>query len=262
MRHHTRLLLPLMATLFLLAAAYTVLGVGMDMSALEMTAMAKMRDMPSARAAGDWSAAYWVLVFLMWWVMMVAMMLPSVAPTVLLHAALHQHRHQQNHSAKTAPQAGAFLGGYLLAWGGFSAIATGLQWGLEATGLVSPSMMILIDTRAGAVVLILAGLYQFTPLKTACLRHCRSPADFLTRRGRLGAFGAFVMGGEHGAICLGCCWALMALLFAGGIMNLWWICALLTLVVAEKHLSRGELFARGVGAGLVVWGLWQLISVG
>ena len=242
-----------MGALFLLAGCYTVLGVGMNMSALEMTAMAPMRDMPSARAAGDWTVAYWGLVFLMWWVMMVAMMLPSVAPTVLLHATLQQ-RFGRRASASPAP---VFLGGYLVAWGAFSALATALQWGLEAAGLVSPAMMILIDSRAGAVVLVLAGVYQFTPLKTACLRHCRSPVDFLTRRRKRRAFW---LGVEHGLICLGCCWALMALLFAGGIMNLWWICALLALVVAEKHLVRGDLLAKGVGAALILWGGFVMLS--
>lgn len=241
-----------MGALFLLAGGYTVLGVGMNMSALEMTAMAHMRDMPSARVAGDWSPAYWVLVFLMWWVMMMAMMLPSVAPTVLLHSAILR---LQGNTA--TPRSTAFLAGYLVAWGAFSAIATALQWGLEAAGIVSPSMMILIDSRAGAFVLILAGAYQFTALKTACLRHCRSPVDFLTRRRDRGAFW---LGVEHGAICLGCCWALMALLFAGGIMNLWWICALLALVVAEKHVVRGDLLARGAGAGLILWGGYLLLS--
>lgn len=244
-----------MGTLFLLAAAYTVLGVGMGMSALEMTAMAQMRDMPSARVAGVWSLTYWLLVFLMSWAMMIAMMLPSVAPTVLLHAALRRRPGKPKAPANSA----AFLGGYLVAWGAFSGLAAALQWGLEAAGVVSPSMMILIDSRAGAVMLILAGLYQFTALKTACLRHNRSPVDFLTRRRQRGAF---VLGAEHGAICLGCCWALMALLFAGGTMNLWWICALLTLVVAEKHFPRGDLLAEGVGAGLMLWRLALLASTG
>ncbi len=236
----------------MLAGLYTVFGVGMRMSALEMTAMSGMRDMPGAGSPGDWSAGYALLVFMMWWVMMVAMMLPSVAPTVLLNSALLR----MGRSAAFAPAlSAAFLAGYLVVWAVFSVFATGAQWGLEASGLVSPTMMTIVDTIPGGLVLIVAGIYQFTSLKAACLDHCRSPAKFLTERRRAGRGGAFVMGVEHGAYCLGCCWSLMALLFFGGIMNLWWIAGLAAFVALEKLTRSGPLLARVAGAALISAGV-------
>lgn len=239
------------AALFLLAVTYTVFGVGMDMNALDMTAMRGMMDMPGPRAPGGWTAGHAALVFLMWWVMMVAMMLPAVSPTVLLYAALPR----SGADAVRVPAASAaFVGGYLAVWAGFSAAAAGLQWFLEAQGLVSTTMMRLTGTVPGASVLIAAGLYQFTKLKGACLTHCRSPAEFIARRRRPGVFGGFAMGLEHGAFCLGCCWFLMALLFVGGIMNLFWIAGLAALVSAEKLTRFGDLIGRIAGAALIAWG--------
>ncbi|WP_425052288.1 DUF2182 domain-containing protein [Psychromarinibacter sp. S121] len=252
LRRDRAVLVGAMGLLFLLAGLYTVFGIGMNMTALDMTRMAGMRDMPSMRPAGARSGGYTLLVFLMWWVMMVAMMLPSVAPVILLYAALLR----RTESVGSTPAiAGSFLAGYLLAWAGFSMLATLAQWGLEAAGIVSASMMTLIDTRAGAAVLIAAGAFQFTPLKDACLAQCQSPAKFLSERRRPGASGALVMGLEHGTYCLGCCWALMALLFVGGIMNLYWIVGLAAFVALEKLTPYGRAISRVAGAGLVVWGI-------
>ncbi|WP_214644941.1 DUF2182 domain-containing protein [Tritonibacter litoralis] len=215
--HQNRMLaIVLMALLFALAAVYTVMGVGMKMSALEMTAMSNMRDMPGGRVPGSWSLGYLGLVFLMWWVMMVAMMLPSVAPTVLLYTRL-----MERGCGSGTPHMMLFLLGYLLAWAAFSLVATLLHWGAEGLGLVSTTMMTLIETTPGAVLLICAGLFQFTPLKDRCLVQCQSPAAILTRYYRPGPRGALRLGLLHGAFCLGCCWALMALLFVGGVMNLY-----------------------------------------
>jgi len=251
------LVVSLVVTLFVMASLYTVFGVGMRMSALEMTAMSDMRDMPGPGIPGLWSAQYTVLVFMMWWVMMVAMMLPSVAATVLLHAALLRHSGKDT-QATTA--SAVFLGGYLAVWAGFSAAATAMQWALEAAGIVSASMMVLIDTVPGGLVLIAAGLFQFTPLKTACLEHCRTPVKFLTERRRPGVSGAFWMGVEHGAYCLGCCWFLMALLFAGGIMNLYWIVGLAAFVALEKLTPWGVTMSKLAGAVLVAWGTWVVFG--
>jgi len=235
----------------MLAGLYTVFGVGMRMTAIEMTAMSGMREMPGVVRPGDWSAGYVILVFLMWWVMMTAMMLPSLAPTVLLNSALLR----MGRSASTAPALStAFLAGYLVIWAVFSAIAEAAQWGLEALRLVSPTMMTIVDTLPGGLVLIVAGIYQFTPLKAACLRHCRSPAKFLTERRRAGRGGAFAIGIDHGAYCPGCCRSLMALLFVGGIMNLWWIAGLTAFVALEKLARSGPLLSRAAGAALIVWG--------
>jgi predicted metal-binding membrane protein len=257
LRRDKAVLLVLIGVLFALAALYTVLGVGMDMTALKMTAMRAMRDMPSMGPAGQWSVGYAVLVFLMWWVMMIAMMLPSVAPTVLLHSALLRRGAEAEHVPLIS---GAFLAGYLIVWAGFSVIAATSQWALEAAGVVSATMMTLIDTVPGALVLIAAGAFQFTPLKAACLRNCRSPAEFITRRRRPGAAGAVVMGLEHGVYCVGCCWFLMALLFVGGIMNLYWIVGLAALVAFEKLTPFGLIVSKIAGIALMAWGGYVLVG--
>jgi predicted metal-binding membrane protein len=249
----------LIGVLFMLAGLYTVYGVGMRMTALDMTAMRGMRDMPGPSAPGNWSLAYALLVFLMWWVMMTAMMLPSVSPTVLLYAALLR---RGSKAVRVPAISTAFLTGYLAAWAGFSAIAAGLQWALEALGIVSATMMTLIQTVPGALVLIAAGVFQFTPLKQACLRHCRSPVEFITQRRRAGTSGALAMGIEHGVYCLGCCWFLMALLFVGGIMNLYWIVGLAAFVAIEKLVPHGHLLSKIAGTGLILWGgvvLWYAL---
>jgi predicted metal-binding membrane protein len=252
LRRDRQVLVALIGMLLVLAGLYTVFGVGMRMSALEMTAMSGMRDMPGAAKPGAWSAGYAALVFMMWWVMMAAMMLPSVAPTVLLHAALLRMGERTTPAATLST---AFLAGYLVIWAAFSVIASAAQWGLEASGLVSPSMMTLVGTVPGGLVLLAAGVFQFTPLKAACLRHCRSPARFLTERRRRGRRGSFLMGVEHGAYCLGCCWFLMALLFVGGVMNLYWIAGLAAFVAVEKLTRFGPILGKVAGAALIAAGI-------
>ena len=258
LRHERAILAVFLFLLFVLASLYTVFGVGMRMTALDMTAMSGMRDMPNPDVQpGVWSAPYALLVFLMWWVMMIAMMLPSVAPTVLLQAALVRH----TNNAERAPVVSVmFLSGYLAIWAVFSAMATGAQWFLEATGVVSATMMTLIETVPGGLTLIAAGVFQFTPLKTACLEHCRAPAKILSERRRSGADGAFFMGVEHGLFCLGCCWFLMALLFVGGIMNLYWIVGLAVFVAIEKLTPWGIMLSKVAGVGLILWGGWIVFA--
>lgn len=257
LRRDRAVVIALISVLFLLAGLYTVFGVGMNMTAVQMTAMRGMRDMPGVNAPGSWSPGYAVLVFLMWWVMMMAMMLPSVSPTVLLYSALLR----RGSDADRIPLISAmFLAGYLAAWAAFSLVAASTQWALEAVGVVSATMMTLTSTAPGALVLILAGLFQFSPLKQACLDQCRSPAKFITERKRPGAVGAFRMGTEHGTYCLGCCWSLMALLFVGGIMNLYWIVGLATFIAVEKLMPFGDRIAKLGGGGLMVWGAAVLAS--
>ena len=235
-----------------IASTYTVLGVGMDMPAYKMTRMPGVRDaggMSGATMARAWSPAYAVLVFFMWWVMMVAMMLPSAAPAILLHSSLKRL------SSPASTNAAAFLAGYLAVWALFSLVATGLHWGLESVGVLSASMMTMKGGPLAGGVLILAGLYQFTSLKHACLAHCQSPAEYLAANHRPGRNGAFRMGVGHGIYCLGCCWSLMALLFVGGVMNLWWIAGLAILVALEKLLPSGARIARISGGAMIVSGL-------
>jgi len=211
------------------AAVYTVLGIGMSMSAATMTRMAI--TMPGmAMASADWTPQYALLVFLMWWVMMIAMMVPSAAPTVLLYANLARKGKEAN---KPYAPAYVFLLGYLVVWAGFSLAATLLQWLLVSVGQIS-GMMEITHAPLAAALLVAAGLYQLSPLKQACLRHCQHPLMFLMNNWKPGNIGAFRMGMQNGFFCLGCCWVLMALLFVGGVMNLLWIAGLAIFVGVEK----------------------------
>ena len=231
-----------------MAWGWLVTGAGMEMSAVEMTAMAGMDGWLMRPAV--WTLAYAALIFAMWWVMMVAMMLPSAAPMLLLFARVN--RKDKEAGAPLVPIA-LFAAGYLLVWGGFCAVATALQWGLESARLLSP-MLVTTNKWLGAGILIAAGLSQFTPLKAICLRHCRTPLGFLLGSWRSGRLGALRMGLEHGAFCLGCCWFLMALLFFGGVMNLYWIAGLAVFVLLEKTIPLGHWLGRVAGVVLVAWG--------
>jgi predicted metal-binding membrane protein len=237
-----------------LAGIYTVTGVGMNMSAFEMTTMANSQMGQSM----GWTAVYASLVVLMWWIMMIAMMTPSAAPTLLLFAALKRHgKDRQN----TALHTGLLLAGYLLIWAVFSVIATFFQWRLETLGLISATMMTINSKLFAGMIFLCAGLYQFSGLKNACLKHCRSPAYFLSENRRSGPYGAFMMGAHHGVYCLGCCWALMALLFVGGIMNLYWIVGLALYVLIEKTLPFGEIISKVAGVLLIFTGTYTIFSV-
>ncbi len=188
-------------------------------------------------------------VVVMWWLMMVAMMLPSAAPTILLYARVRDQRR----SGTAVVHPGVFAVGYVLVWLGFSVVAAALQlW-------IANQHMAIANPALASAVLIAAGLYQLSPWKGACLAHCRSPAQFLSRHWRRGTAGAVRLGILHGAYCLGCCWALMVLLFVGGVMNFAWIAALTLVVGIEKLVPRGELFAKAVGVALVAWGVGRLI---
>ncbi|HEX7034775.1 MAG TPA: DUF2182 domain-containing protein [Pseudomonadales bacterium] len=206
--------------------------------------------------AATWDAEYLALMTLMWAVMMVGMMLPSALPTTLLfHRAARNDRAVQRPAARTA----LFTAGYLLAWGGFSVGATLLQWGLAEAALLSP-MMVSASPRLGGGLLIAAGLYQWSPLKRACLEHCRSPLAFLAQHWRPGLPGALRLGLRHGLYCVGCCWALMLLLFVGGVMSLLWIAAIALFVLLEKVAPYGAQGGRLTGGALMVAGAWVLMT--
>lgn len=257
-RNERAVILASVAAIVALAGAYTVLGVGMDMSALDMTRMARRIGSPmQMQMVVDWTFYFAALIFLMWWIMMIAMMTPSAAPTLLLFAALRRHG---DHAQGASLDTGKFLAGYLLAWAGFSVAATGAQWAAQTNGLVSPQMMTIDSRLIAGVLLVAAGGYQFSGLKNACLKHCRSPAQFLTDHRQSGAFGPLIMGAHHGTYCLGCCWALMALLFVGGIMNLYWIVGLALYVLLEKWAPYGNLVSRIAGFGLILFGLYVAYS--
>jgi predicted metal-binding membrane protein len=228
---------------------------GMRASAMnEMAAPSGVAAIVMTRAV--WTLGYALLMVAMWWVMMVAMMLPSAAPMLLLFARVN--RNQKGGERPYVPTA-MFAAGYLLAWGGFSAIATLLQWALERMRLLSP-MMVTTSWWLGGAILLLAGLWQLTPAKNVCLRHCRSPLGFLMQSWCPGRWGALRMGLEHGSYCLGCCWFLMGLLFFGGVMNLFWIAGLALFVLLEKTVPAGLWVARAAGIVAVTGGVAMLVG--
>ncbi|MCG6869740.1 MAG: DUF2182 domain-containing protein [Gammaproteobacteria bacterium] len=200
-----------------------------------------------------WSATNVVAVFLMWSVMMMAMMLPSAVPMILMFTTLSR-RNERIH------EAWIFIAAYLIVWTAFSAAATGIQWGLQSTGLITP-MMVSQSVWLTAVLLLIAGAVQFTPLKEVCLRHCRSPMGFLLNEWRDGKAGALWMGIRHGILCLGCCWALMGLLFVAGVMNLAWIAALTAAVVVEKVHPAGVGLGKFLGVTLIVAGAVRIAAL-
>ncbi|MDE2300926.1 MAG: DUF2182 domain-containing protein [Sphingomonadales bacterium] len=210
---------------------------------------------PAMADPAAWGPARLALMFSMWWTMMIAMMLPSAAPTILLHA-----RTARRASAAVAPGTASFLAGYLTAWGGFSLLAAALQAILENSGLLEAMRMSSRSRWLSAAILFAAGLYQLTPAKALCLRHCRNPAGFLIRHYRPGRRGALHMGLTHGTYCIGCCWLLMTLLFVGGVMNLVWIALLAVAVAAEKLLPHGRLVSLCAGWAGMVWGVSLLLA--
>lgn len=220
-----------------------------------MSSMPAISSMPPSLSgmamAPAWGPADFVIAFAMWVVMMVAMMVPSAAPVLLLFATLNRRRREPQQPA--IPTA-VFLLGYLAVWSAFSVLATLAQAVLHQASLLSASIAATSAWISGGL-LVLAGVYQWTPLKAACLAACRSPLAFLMTRWRDGASGAVLMGARHGLYCLGCCWLLMALLFVAGVMNLLWVAVIAVFVLVEKTVRGGPWAGRLAGGALVVAGL-------
>ena len=266
LRRERAVVLSALAALTALAWLYIVRGAGMGMSGLEMTRLALFPHALPDPAAGMGAmpgmsmppAATWATVAGMWWVMMIAMMTPSAAPLVLLYARVLRHHGLHGTGSAYAPSAFLVVG-YLLVWLAFSAAAATLQVALQRAGLISDMLLSSRSALLSAGVLLAAGVYQLSPLKHACLRHCRGPVEFLTRHWRPGVTGALSTGVRHGAWCLGCCWMLMALLFVGGIMNLVWVAVLALLVLAEKAAPAGPRLGGVVGGVLIAWGIATLV---
>ena len=245
LRHDRAVVLGSLTLVVLLAWGYLLLGAGSNMETMDMGGGQMMVMLP------EWSPGYGVVVFAMWAAMMVAMMLPSVAPVTLLVASIARKRAAAGGTPGETTV--LFVLGYIAVWLGFAAAATLLQWGLDEAGFLTDTMAVGNARLAGAV-LVAAGVYQWMPLKEACLRYCRSPLDFLLFHWREGGAGALISGIGHGTFCLGCCWMLMALLFVGGIMNLAWIAGIALLVLIEKTLPWGGRMNRVTGVILVAWG--------
>lgn len=219
---------------------------GMDMSGAGMI----------APAFSPWTFVHFVFVFTMWAVMMVGMMTPSVTPMVLIYAQVAQR--SMTPGRPLAPAAW-FAAGYLVVWSLFSVFAALAQWSLEALALITP-MMASASHKFGGAVLIAAGAYQWMPLKDACLSQCRAPLSFMQRHGGFQAseVGSLRLGFSHGMYCVGCCWALMAVLFVVGVMNLLWIATLMIIVLLEKMIPGGRYFSRLTGCIFVVVGIWMI----
>jgi predicted metal-binding membrane protein len=194
----------------------------------------------------------------MWTVMMVGMMAPSAAPMILMYARVGR---QGRTEGKPLAATGWFAAGYFSVWIGFSMAAALVQWGIERTALLDDRMASASNVFGG-IILIAAGIYQWTPLKDVCLAQCQTPFTFLMRYGgfRGDIAGCLLLGLRHGAYCVGCCWVLMALLFVGGVMNVLWIALLALLVLLEKVTRVGRLIARAVGVACVISGVWLLLS--
>lgn len=250
LRRDRLLVISCLLLVVVLSWAYLLAGAGLSMQA--------MGDMLAPMSTEPWTLGYAVLVLVMWAVMMAAMMLPSAAPMILLYTTIARRRSERGETA-SASSGVVFAFGYLAIWAAYSLAATALQFALEKAALMSPTMQTTSIVLAGAV-LIAAGLYQWTPLKRACLRYCSSPLAFIMTHWRPGTAGAFAMGLRHGTLCVGCCWLIMLLLFVGGIMNFAWIAGIAVFVLIEKLLPAGHWIGQTAGALLIVWGAVTLFA--
>jgi predicted metal-binding membrane protein len=201
-----------------------------------------------------WTATDFILLFLMWIVMMVAMMTPSVAPLILLFALVNR---QKKVNEKPYVQTAYLFTGYFIVWSFFSLLATTLQWLLQQLAWLNPHMVI-TNKILGSMILIAAGLFQFSNLKQRCLHYCQTPVDFIHRKWNEGRKGALIMGIQNGIFCLGCCWILMVILFVSGIMNLLWIAILALFVLIEKLVRNSKLISYSAGVALIVYGMLAL----
>ena len=262
LRRDRAIVLAALATITMLAWADIIWLAGdMAMDGIDMTGF---RMIPAGQglmmpASAPWQPLEFAYVFAMWVVMMIGMMTPSAAPMILIYARVGRQAVLSGHPFAAS---GWFASGYLVAWLGFSLAATSAQWALERAAVLTP-MMESTSAVLGGTVLIAAGIYQWTPVKEACLAYCQAPLTFIMRHGgfRSDASGALALGLRHGLYCIGCCWALMSLLFVGGVMNVLWIAALAALVLLEKALPFGQSVSRIAGCVFIAGGGWLLLRM-
>lgn len=236
------------------AALVAVTGLSWAYLVFLSTRMSEMGSPFAMPMTSAWTGQQVVLMWTMWSVMMAGMMLPSAAPMVSAYAKTIRTGARGLHGSTAL-----FVAGYLAAWSGFAVLATGAQWVLHDAALVN-AMGASTSRWLGGALLLLAGVYQFTGAKEACLRQCRTPLGFLLNHWHGGGRGALVMGVHHGTLCVGCCWALMAVLFVLGVMNLWWIALLAAGVLVEKLIPSNAI-TRILGGLLVVWGTALMIGL-
>ncbi len=265
---HQRLMVLACIVLLTLGAWWFLFnGAGMQMDIFAMTQLSlipyqnagmsmKMPEMDMSIQA--WSWRDWGIALMMWWVMMVAMMLPSATPVILLYARVMHHARKGANTIIVVATSG-FMLGYLSSWLLFSVVATFLQWALQQVNLLS-MLMIMNNGWLSSILLIIVGLYQLSPLKQSCLKHCQSPATFIATYMQAGKSGAYQMGLKHGMYCVGCCWLLMLLLFVGGVMNLAWIALLSLFVLIEKALPKIVKLPQLSAFLLLVWGVTIFVA--
>ena len=254
LKHDRTVVVAGLASIITLAWAYMFfLAESMDGNMAENMELGVQMAMPSVQA---WGLTDFIFMFFMWSVMMVAMMTPSASPMILMFSRFNRKQNQQQ-----APflKTGLFLSGYLIVWIGYSVLATLIQWALHSMALLSP-MMVSSSPVLGGVLLIGAGIFQFTPLKHACLSHCRTPLGFLMNEWQEGNRGALRMGLQHGNYCVGCCWLIMSLLFVAGVMNLLWVATLTAYVLVEKIIPQGHWVGRAIGLLIIGWGLQMIVG--
>jgi predicted metal-binding membrane protein len=264
LQHERALVLGMLAAIVVASWLFLLAGAGTGMSAFSMTslpmALGLTERVPIALATpAAWTVGYAAIMVTMWWVMMIAMMLPSASPVILLHAKVAGEVSVRAGAPASSRPTAAFLLGYLLVWGAFSVVAAAMQWAFEAAGVLSPMMMNSTNDLFAGLVLLVAGVYQLSPIKHACLRHCRGPLQFFSQHWRDGSSGAFRMGLHHGLYCLGCCWGMMLILFFGGLMNLYWIVGLALFVLLEKLMAPGQVIARLTGGALILGGAFFIV---
>lgn len=251
LRHDRRIVAAALGGITLIAWAYMVY----EARGMEATGTCECAGMAmSGPDVEPWSLFAVVPLSLMWLEMMIAMMIPSAAPMILTFARVNRQRRAQE---RPFVPTSLFVLGYFIIWGAFSVVAALAQWGLHGAALLSP-MMESTSPILGGALLIGAGVFQWTPWKHACLKHCRSPLNFLLVDWREGRKGALAMGIKHGAFCAGCCWLLMALLFVAGVMNMLWVAVITLLVLLEKAAPHGLRLGGVAGAVLVGWGVWMI----
>jgi predicted metal-binding membrane protein len=253
-----RVIVAFSLTLITLGAwGYTLyLAQTMDMGGLSTSTSISMEMVMPMNAS--WSALDFFLMFIMWSVMMVAMMVPSASPMITIFANVNRKRSENNRPFVPTM---IFLSGYILLWSLFSVGATVSQWALHEAAVLSP-MMRATSPILGGMLLLIAGLFQFTSLKESCLSNCKSPLSFIMTNWKEGKKGALKMGVHHGAYCVGCCWALMALLFVSGVMNILWIAVLSIFILIEKVLpsSNWPWLAWTTGTVLSIWGVFMIVN--
>lgn len=246
-----------LVTVLALAAITVLAWTYLVREAASMESMAVDARMHAAMGMADmhaWGLADGLALFIMWAVMMAGMMLPSAAPVVLLILSVYRRRGDRLARVSSV----AFVGGYLFVWTMFSAGAAVTQIGLHRAALLTPDMAS-GSAVVGGAILLMAGLYQWLPIKNTCLTHCQSPLGFITQHWREGVTGGAMMGARHGLFCVGCCWALMALLFVVGVMNLMWVAIIAAFVMVEKLSPKVPHVGRVAGVLLILWGTYVLV---